>query len=916
MVTAAFPYVNTPLHIGHIRIYGTADVLARYRRMQGFNVLYPMAIHGTGTPVLAFSKRIKQNDQELIDELHQFHVGDEDIKKMVDPKYIIDYFGAKLPPLMKSIGMSIDWRRIFVSIDPFFSKFVEWQFGILNSKGYLVKGKHPVGWCPNENNAVGMHDTQHDVEPEIEEQVAIKFRVDGEEASMICTTYRPETIFGVTNLFVMENAKYMLCKIDGENYYMSKAAAEILSNQMKIEFVKEVDWNELLKKKVLNPINDEKLPVFPGFFVKEDIGTGIVMSVPSHAPFDYAAIERLKEKGYDVGNIAPKKLIDVQIGRSLSDVAVGDAKPEHLDIPALAYLEILHTNVNSIDDMLEFATKLQYREESHWGKMIVKGYEGMGEPEAREKLKSELLNGKKALKLYVLTNAPVKCRCGYNVVVNVVDQWFIDYGNVEWKKLTKDWLDNNMRIIPEKSRNAFNAIVDWIDLRAVARAQGLGTKFPLDKNFIIESLSDSTIYPAFYTISHLIKNVPVDKLTPQFFEYIYHGNGDIDQVAKQTGIDYEMIKRCRESFTYWYKETSRHSAPDLIPNHLTMYIFNHIAAFDKEYWPKQIVINGFVMSEGEKMSKSLGNIIPLVDGVEKVGVDPLRIVELTSADLLSDSEYSEEAVNGVKERLEYLNDLVNKIDTYDSGELSRIDYWLYSKMNRKINIVTGAMDKMELRDAGTSAFYDSIIELKRYFERGGKNGIVLKEFLQNIALMMQPIAPHIAEEFWHSFGNGSFVSLEKWPSADKEMISDKIEREEDYVEMMMQDMKNAIELVTRKNSGKKPSKALLVVASDWKREALNLLVKNRNIGGTIDEMKGKGTTNSEVVAKYLSKYAKDINKLRSVEITQEDEIKALEDARSYIGSNLDVEVSVEKEEQSKSARAERSAPLKPSLDIS
>src|SRR5207302_298379 len=91
-VTAAFPYVNSPQHIGHLRTYGTADMLARYKRMQGFNVLFPMAFHGTGTPILAFAKRIKSSDAELIGDLKLFHVSDEDIKKMTDPEYIANYF--------------------------------------------------------------------------------------------------------------------------------------------------------------------------------------------------------------------------------------------------------------------------------------------------------------------------------------------------------------------------------------------------------------------------------------------------------------------------------------------------------------------------------------------------------------------------------------------------------------------------------------------------------------------------------------------------------------------------------------------------------------------------------------------------------------------------------------------------------
>ena len=665
-VTAAFPYANMPQHIGHLRTYGTADALARYKRMRGFNVIYPMAIHGSGTPVVAIAKRMEEKDPELIETLRMYGVSDETMGRMTDPEFIIAYFAGELERGMHAAGYSIDWRRKFVSTEPFFSKFIEWQFGILNERGFLVKGKHPVGWCPKDGNAVGMHDTKHDVEPEIEEQVAVEFGVDGEDARLACVTYRPETLFGVTNVFVNEHAVYVLCEVGGRKYYLARAAAAGLSNQLELKIIKEVSAQELLAKTCKNPINGEKLPVLPGFFVKEDLGTGVVMSVPAHAPFDYAAIQRLKAQGYRMPEITPRKIIDVKIGRSLSDVSAGEAKPEHVDVPALAYLEVLHTDENAIDDMLEFATKLQYREESHWGTMLVDEYKGMGEPEARDKIKAKLIGEGNAFKVYSLTNSPVFCRCGERVVVKVVDQWFLNYGDPEWKKLAKEAF-GRMSILPDKVKNAYVSAIDWINLRAVARSRGLGTKFPLDRSYIIESLSDSTIYPAFYTIAHIIRNVPVDGLKPEFFDYALRGKGDIDAVAKSTGIDYGVIKRCRESFAYWYKDTSRHSGSDLIFNHLTMYIFNHVAVFDREYWPKQIVTNALVNYEGEKMSKSLGNIVPLMDGLKKYGADPLRVLEVAGTDLFTDSEFSSDALEGVKGRMQYLSDAAERCGDLGTG---------------------------------------------------------------------------------------------------------------------------------------------------------------------------------------------------------------------------------------------------------
>jgi len=915
LVFAAFPYVNSPQHIGHLRTYGTADVNARYKRMRGYNVLFPMGMHATGTPILAFAKRIAHKDTELINELKYFGISESDIMKMVTPEAIASYFIKEMQQGMKSAGLSIDWRHTFVSTDPFFSKFVEWQFGILNSKGLFVQGKHPVGWCPNENNAVGMHDTRHDVEPEIEEVTAIKFKVAGEDAYMLCATFRPETIFGVTNIFVNENARYSLCNIGGDKCYVSAAAAELLKYQMKIEVISTLDGKEMILKKCESPIDGSELPVLPGFFVKDDVGTGIVMSVPAHAPFDYAALERLKASGYNMPEIKPKKIIEVNIGRTLVDVSSGAVKPEHPEIPALAYLEVLNTHVNAIDDMLEFATKLQYREESNWGKMLVKGYEGMAEKDARPKVEQELIEKKQAIHIYMLTNAPVTCRCGANVVVKVVeDQWFLNYGDAKWKAEAKKAFEG-INILPAEQRNAFAAAIDWINLRAVARAQGLGTRFPLDNRFIIESLSDSTIYMAFYTIANMIRNISPEKLKPEFFDFVFLGKGDAESVAKSTGIDYTVINDCRESFTYWYKNTSSHSGTDLIFNHLTMYIFNHTAVFSTEYWPRQIVVNGSVLSEGEKMSKSIGNIVPLNMGITKYGVDPLRMVVIAGADLISDSEFSDKAVNGVRERFEYLYSTASKVSELQTKGLSQIDYWLYSRLNRTIEEATKAMDKLELRTAATSIFYNAILDLKHYFDRKGENGIVVKEYLQSITLMLQPLAPHIAEELWHILGNESLAAAEKWPEPNAEMINQKIELSEDTVNTAVEDLKNAISILSKK--GVKPKEAKLIVASPWKREFANALSEEKNIGKAIERVRAAyKDVNPDIVSKYAAKFAKEVNTTKSVPLSEDEEYELFSEAADYLQSVTGCEIKVEKEEGSNSKRAERAVPLKPSIEIS
>ncbi len=899
MITAAIPYPNGPQHIGHFRTYGTADAVARYKRMRGFNVLYPIGFHLTGIPLLAQANKVKDKDQGILNDFRSFGISDQEIEKMSDPLYMGTYFANEVKSGMKISGFSMDWRRVFTTIDPKFSKFIEWQFGILKEKNCLVQGNHPVGWCKKENNAVGMHDTKSDIEPEIEQESGIIFDIVGEQYGLICATYRPETIYGVTNVFVKPEVTYYICKINNsQNIIVSQQTYEKLIFQLKLEKISEIKGQELLNKKCINPLSKVEIPILPGSFVKEDIGTGCVMSVPAHAPFDYVALKKLYNSGYLKEEIKPITVLKINGVQT--------------EIPSLYYLTKVSGDINSSDEKIEEATKLEYKEEAHNGVMIFPGYENMPELETREKIKESLSSNKKYFPIYILANkTKVLCRCGTEIVVKVIDnQWFINYGDQNWKNSAIEAL-SEIDVTPSKSKNALLSAINWINLRAVARAQGLGTKFPLDKNYIIESLSDSTIYMAYYTINYLIEKVSEEKLTPEFFDFVFRGIGDIEQVSNNTKIDYEIIKKSRESFTYWYTETSRHSGLDLIFNHLTMYIFNHVLIFDKKYWPKHIVVNGLVMMNGEKMSKSLGNVLLAKDAVKDYGSDILRLVEIGNTDLFNDSDFNVETAKSIKDKLDFFFDCCVKLNEIPSNKLENIDYWLYSKLNNKKIILTNAMEKLELRDIVTNIIFNTSIELKRYFSRGGNNSIVLKDYLSDISLMLQPVAPHISEELWHVMGNTTFTSTEKWPDINKELIDVKLEEKEQGLDSLIEDIKQAYELTKKKIPN--ISSCNIIVADQWKRNALNSLIETKKIDATINAL-GEDV-NKEQAAKYLSQLFKKVNELRRCEVDEQEEYELLSSSRDYISRVVGVQIQVQKEKESNSQRASRANPMKPSIEM-
>ncbi|TLN18570.1 leucine--tRNA ligase, partial [bacterium] len=362
-ITVAYPYPNSPQHIGHARTYTITDVHARYLRMRGYNVLFPMAFHYTGTPILAMAERIAKGDTELVDDfLRIYHVPKEKLKSFAEPIEIARYFHEEIKRGMKDMGFSIDWRREFTTIDPTYSRFIEWQFKKLREKGLITKGSHPVGWCPNDGNPVGQHDTIGDVEPEIGQYVLLKFKMG--DAYLPTATLRPETVFGVTNIWVKPGITYVKAKVDAENWIISEPCLKKLEYQnRKPSIVERVQGLKLIAKSATNPMTGAPVIVLPAEFVDPESATGVVMSVPAHAPYDYQALVDLEGK--------PELLNQFGIGRDvvakLSPIGVV-ALEGYSDAPAVDVVKRFGIREQT-DPKLEDATSEVYSKEFHSGRM-------------------------------------------------------------------------------------------------------------------------------------------------------------------------------------------------------------------------------------------------------------------------------------------------------------------------------------------------------------------------------------------------------------------------------------------------------------------------------------------------------------------------------------------------------------------
>ncbi|MBC8250455.1 MAG: leucine--tRNA ligase [Candidatus Nitrosopelagicus sp.] len=859
-ITVAYPYPNSPQHIGHGRTYTLADVHSRYYRMKGFNVLFPMGFHYTGTPILGMSKRVQANDEELIEAFKNlYNVPEEKIKEFVDPVKIADYFHEEIKAGMIEMGYSIDWRREFTTIIPAYQKFIEWQFRNLKEKDLIVQGNHPVGWCPNDQNPVSQHDTLGDVEPDFSEYIVIKFNI-GEEIVPVATL-RPETLFGVTNLWINPEIIYKKVKVDGETWIISAECAyklEFLNK--KIEIIEDISGSQLIGKKVHSPTSEDEFLILPASFVTATTGTGVVMSVPAHAPYDFQALEDIKNGSQkNIENSLRNEVEKVKPVTIISTEGLGD-------IPAQEVIKRMGIT-NQDDPKLEDATKEIYSKEFYEGKLNSNTGEFAGKKITfvKEEVKEWISKTGKSDIMLELTNESVRCRCGTECVVKLLNnQWFLDYANKEWKAKAHECFES-MNILPNDIRTEFFNVLDWLRERACARQHGLGTKIPWDNDWLVESLADSVIYMSFYTMAKFVNSgeILAENMNDEFFNYIFYGSGNSDAVARNAKITIDKLEEIRKEFLYFYPVDSRHSGRDLVPNHLTFFVLNHVALFPKENWPKEIVVNGSVMMDGKKMSKSMGNIIPLRDAIKKYGADPIRLAILISAELLQDADFNSESISGIKNKLESMYDECAKFNNSEKIGNNPEDVWILSKLSKLIFEVTESMEKMRLRESLHHILYGFDSELQWYMKRTkakNRNDIsgVLNRVLATRISMLSPFAPHIAEEMWEKLGNSEMVSRSSWPKQE-EQTDDRAVQNESLLSSVMNDISN-ITKVTKIT----PKKIIIYTADSWKSKAYHKILSGVNSGETnvgifIKELiSQKETENVKKDPDFVKKTLKDI----------------------------------------------------------
>ena len=905
-----YPYVNGSVHVGHGYSAMKIEMLARYKRMQGFNVLFPQAFHATGEPIVGAAKRLKEGDEIQKRVLIEFGVDEKDLEKFEDPEYIVHFFIKKMEKDMRAVGLSIDWRRKFVTttLTPVYSKFVEWQYKKLYQKGYVTQGSHPVIWCPSCESPTGDHDRLEGEGKTITDFSLIKFPF--QNVFLVPATLRPVNVYGVTNMFLDPEIEYKKIKLkNGEQWIVCKEAIPKLQDQeITIEEVEDFQVSDLWGKTCLNQVTMEEVPILPANFIDKDVGTGVVMAVPSQAPVDWLTLKRMQEhpEDYHSFGISDKQLRQIKPINMLEIEGYGEFHA--IEIVEKMKIEDLE------DERLDQATKLAYRKEFHDGKLVISDERWNGKRIAE--ISDEIIKDFRErgfLETLREPEATVVCRCGTrNHVKYLQNQWFLDYGNKKWKERVQKHL-NEMKVYPEEGRSSFDYTINWLQERACARRSGLGTPLPWDPEWIVETLSDSTIYMSYYTISHFVNAglVTGENAIPELFDYIFLGEGDLTEVAERSKLDQAIISQMKEEFEYWYPFDVRGSGKDLIMNHLTFCLFQHKAIFPDDKQPNGILVNGMMTYQGEAMSKSRGVFTPLSTAVQIYSADLIRGGLLAAGEGINDTNLNENEVLGQIRWLQILQGYIQDIKELENDQVdekeTHEDLWLISRMQERIKKAIDAYENIQTRTVVLETLYGMIKDIKWYLRRTvGRKGKVFRRVVINTLLLVTPIFPHFCEEMWQYLGKEGTIIFEKFPDYDESQINEEALKIEEAIENLINDINKIIKALGKKVVSE-AKELRLYVAADWKYKVYEMQRSGKqNIQQELmkdSHLRKKG----KEISKFLQKIKRDHSSLSPI-MEKQEFTRVLDESKIFLEERYGKNTLVFDEDQAIEVRARNAYP--------
>ena len=695
-----FPYPSgAGMHVGHIKAYSGLEVISRKRRMQGYNVLFPIGFDAYGLPTENYA-----------------------IKTGIHPRKVTDMNIKKFSSQLKKVGFSFDWNRVVDTTEESYYKWTQWIFLKMFENGLVFRDKTLVNYCPsckvvlsNEDSQGGKCDICHsdivqkskdvwylriteyadklleglekvDYLPNIKLQqinwigkstgAFVNFQLDGTDEKMKIYTTRPDTLFGVT-FMVMAPEHPLIDKYAEKIGNMADIEAYRAECAKKTEFertqlVKEKTGVRIEGLEAVNPVNGKNIPIYISDYVMMGYGTGAIMAVPAHDQRDY---EFAKKFGIDI--------IEVIKGGDISvEAYTGDGEMVNSD-----FLNGMTKKVDSIEKMIEFL-----------------GEKGIGEKGVQYKMKDWAFNRQR----YWGEPIPiVHCeKCG---IVPV------PYEELPLR-------------LPE---------VDNFQ-------PGSDGESPLAK---IDSYVNCTCPKCGAAAKRETDTMPQWAGSSWYF-------------LRYTDPTNEEALASKEALEYWLPVDWYNGGMEHTTLHLLYSRFWHKFLYDngvvpcKEPYQKRTSHGMILGSNGEKMSKSRGNVVNPDEIVEDFGADTLRTYEMFIGAFDLSASWSDDGVKGCRrflDRVWKLQDILVDGDTYSAD--------METKMHQTIKKVSNDFENLKFNTA-----IAAMMALINDFYK--KNAVNKAEYTTLITLL-NPVAPHITEELWSVLGNEGRVYQTAWPTYDE-----------------------------------------------------------------------------------------------------------------------------------------------------
>ncbi|KAJ4723658.1 leucine--tRNA ligase, cytoplasmic-like [Melia azedarach] len=838
-----FPYMNGYLHLGHAFSLSKLEFAAAYHRLRGANVLLPFAFHCTGMPIKASADKLSREinlfgnppmfNKEVVEEenlppetedanggappekfkgkkskaaaksggqafqweiMRSFGLSDSEISEFQNPEKWLKYFPPLAKEDLRAFGLGCDWRRSFVTteINPFFDSFVKWQMRKLKSMGKIIKDVRYTIYSPLDDQPCADHDRASGEGVQPQDYTLIKMEVlspfpaklaplDGRKVFLAAATLRPETMYGQTNAWVLPDGKYGAFEINETDVFIiTERAALNLAYQNFSKIPKkptclvELTGHDLIGLALKSPLSVNKvIYALPMLTILTDKGTGIVTSVPSDAPDDYMSLHDLKAKPAFRAKFCVKDewVLPFEIVPIINIPEFGDKSAEKV-------CNDLKIKSQNEKDKLAEAKRLTYLRGFTEGTMLVGEYAGRKVQEAKPLIRNKLIETGEA----IMYSEPEKCvmsRSGDECVVALTDQWYIIYGEEEWKKLAEDCL-SNMNLYHDETRHGFEHTLSWLNQWACSRSFGLGTRIPWDPQFLVESLSDSTIYMAYYTVAHLLHNgdmygsttgpIEPGQMTDEVWDFLFCGG----PYPESSEIPSSMLNKMKQEFEYWYPFDLRVSGKDLIQNHLTFCIYNHTAIMSECHWPRGFRSNGHIMLNSEKMSKSTGNFRTLKQAIEEFSADATRYSLADAGDGVDDANFVFDTANTgilrLTKEIAWMEEVLAAKSSLRSGPPSTYaDRVFENEINIAVKMTEQHYENYVFREALKTGFYDLQAARDEYrfsCGAGGMNHDLVWRFNEVQTQLITPICPHYAEYVWREIlKKEGFAVKAGWPTA-------------------------------------------------------------------------------------------------------------------------------------------------------